>query len=165
MCSSDLRGLLDRAADAQLQVALLQQALIARIAFQPLAERGVGDGDHPLRALAQRAAAQVGGAVLGAAFVKATQYFMPAPWDFLASGLGLLVVLLALPGGLGAAFGRLRDELLRLRARRAGIRVPSLLADTLVTDENDDGAIPVADAVSAAVAGTAHAEDVTGVVD
>ena len=87
---------------------------------------------------------------------------LPAPWDFLASGLGLLVVLLVLPGGLGAACGRVRDALLRLRARRAGIRVPSLLADTLVTDET--GVAPEA-ALAAAVDGAAHAEDVTGVVD
>ena len=104
----------------------------------------------------------IGGAVLGAAFVKATQYFMPAPWDFLASGLGLLLVLLVLPGGLGAACGRARDELLRLRARRAGIRVPSLVADTRVDEEP---AITTEAAVTAAVDGAAHADDVTGVVD
>jgi len=104
----------------------------------------------------------IGGAVLGAAFVKATQYFMPAPWDFLASGLGLLLVLLVLPGGLGAACGRVRDELLRLRARRADIRVPSLVADTRIEDE---AAITTDAAAAAAVDGTAHADDVTGVVD
>ena len=35
-----------------------------------------------------------------------------------------------LPGGLGAAVGDARDGALRWYARRKGIRVPSLLADT-----------------------------------
>ena len=37
-----------------------------------------------------------------------------------------------MPGGLGAAFGDARDGALRWYARRKGIRVPSLVADTLV---------------------------------
>jgi len=42
------------------------------------------------------------------------------------------------PGGLGAALGDARDAALRWYARRRGIRVPSLLADTRVIE-------PVAD--------------------
>jgi hypothetical protein len=37
-----------------------------------------------------------------------------------------------MPGGLGAALGDARDGALRWYARRRGIRVPSLVADTLV---------------------------------
>jgi hypothetical protein len=37
-----------------------------------------------------------------------------------------------IPGGLGAMFGDARDGVLRWYARRNNIRVPSLLADTLV---------------------------------
>jgi len=39
-----------------------------------------------------------------------------------------------MPGGLGAALGDARDGALRWYARRKGIRVPSLLADTLVVE-------------------------------
>ena len=53
----------------------------------------------------------------------------------LATGAGLLLVLLLVPGGLGALFGDARDGALRWYARRKGIRVPSLLADTLVEPE------------------------------
>ena len=74
----------------------------------------------------------ISGAVLGATFVYGVQYFLPPEYAFLATGAGLLLVLLLVPGGLGALFGDARDGLLRLYARRKGIRVPSLLADTLV---------------------------------
>ena len=72
------------------------------------------------------------GAVLGAVYVYGTNWFLPSDWAILASGVGLLLVLMLLPGGLGAAVGDARDGLLRLYARRRGIRVPSLLADTRV---------------------------------
>jgi hypothetical protein len=74
----------------------------------------------------------ISGSVLGAAFVYGVQYFLPSEYAFLATGAGLLLVLLLVPGGLGALFGDARDGLLRMYARRKGIRVPSLLADTLV---------------------------------
>jgi len=74
----------------------------------------------------------ISGAVLGATFVYGVQYFLPAQYAFLATGAGLLLVLMLMPGGLGAAFGDARDGALRWYARRKGIRVPSLVADTLV---------------------------------
>jgi branched-chain amino acid transport system permease protein len=73
----------------------------------------------------------VGGAVIGAVFVKGIEYFLVQPeWAFLSTGVGLLLVLMILPGGLGAALGDARDGILRWYARRNNIRVPSLLADT-----------------------------------
>ncbi len=74
----------------------------------------------------------ISGAVLGAVFVYGVQYFLPSQWAFLATGAGLLLVLLLVPGGLGAMFGDARDGILRWYARRNGIRVPSLVADTRV---------------------------------
>ena len=74
----------------------------------------------------------IGGAVLGAIYVYGAQYFLPAEWGFLSTGVGMLLVLLLMPGGLGAALGDARDGALRWYARRRGIRVPSLLADTRV---------------------------------
>ena len=74
----------------------------------------------------------ISGAVLGAVFVYGVQYFLPFEYAFLATGAGLLLVLLLVPGGLGALFGDARDGVLRWYARRKGIRVPSLVADTLV---------------------------------
>jgi len=75
----------------------------------------------------------VGGAVIGAVFVKGIEYFLVQPeWAFLSTGVGLLLVLMILPGGLGAALGDARDGILRWYARRNDIRVPSLLADTRV---------------------------------
>jgi branched-chain amino acid transport system permease protein len=81
----------------------------------------------------------ISGAVLGAVFVYGVQYFLPSEYAFLATGAGLLLVLLLVPGGLGALFGDARDGMLRWYARRKGIRVPSLLADTLVEPEMPAG--------------------------
>jgi branched-chain amino acid transport system permease protein len=75
----------------------------------------------------------IGGAVIGAIFVKGIEYFLVQPeWAFLSTGVGLLLVLMILPGGLGAALGDARDGMLRWYARRHNIRVPSLLADTRI---------------------------------
>jgi branched-chain amino acid transport system permease protein len=75
----------------------------------------------------------IGGAVLGALWVKGIQFFLTQPeWALLSTGAGLLLILLLLPGGLGAAVGDTRDALLRWYARRKDIRVPSLVADTRV---------------------------------
>jgi branched-chain amino acid transport system permease protein len=79
----------------------------------------------------------IGGAVIGALYVYGVQYWLPPSlqeWRFFATGAGMLLVLLVLPGGLGAALGDARDGILRWYARRKGIRVPSLVADTRVAD-------------------------------
>ena len=105
---------------------VLQQQLLVSQTFTP---------DVSLRIFAMVVVGGLGsisGAVLGAAFVYGVQYFLPSEYAFLATGAGLLLVLLLVPGGLGALFGDARDGVLRWYARRKGIRVPSLLADTLV---------------------------------
>jgi branched-chain amino acid transport system permease protein len=69
------------------------------------------------------------GALIGALYVRGAQYFLPGNWSYLASGGGLLLVLMILPGGIGAAIADIRDAYLRWVARRRNMLVPSLLAD------------------------------------
>ena len=73
--------------------------------------------------------ASLPGAVLGAVYIKGAEWFLPGNWVFLASGVGVLAVLMVLPGGLGGALTQLRDEGLKAIARRRSLEVPSLLAD------------------------------------
>ncbi len=84
----------------------------------------------------------VPGALIGAAYLQGVTYFasdLPAAVrnlvTFLSTGLGVVVVLLALPGGLGSLLYGLRDRLLRDLATRKGIHVPSLIADSRTDDE------------------------------
>ena len=70
------------------------------------------------------------GAVLGSLFLNGGGWFLPDEWRLLPSAIGVLFVLLALPGGLGSLLYRGRDALLRSQARTHGITVSSLLADT-----------------------------------
>lgn len=69
------------------------------------------------------------GAVLGASYLLGTRWFLPLEWQFLASGIGVLLVLMLLPRGLGGLAFTVRDHALRWVAGRRGIVVPSLLAD------------------------------------
>jgi branched-chain amino acid transport system permease protein len=69
------------------------------------------------------------GALIGAFYVRGAQYFLPGNWAQLASGAGLLLVLMILPGGIGAAIADVRDAYLRWVANRRGLLVPSLVAD------------------------------------
>jgi len=69
------------------------------------------------------------GPVLGALYLQGGDHFLPERWQLLPTAIGVLAVLLALPGGLADLVYRLRDGFLRRLARRRGIVVPSLLAD------------------------------------
>ena len=69
------------------------------------------------------------GAVLGAVYVYGVQYLLPPGWSLLATGAGIVALLMFFPGGLGDLVYRGRDALLRLIAVRRGLLVPSLLAD------------------------------------
>jgi len=74
------------------------------------------------------------GALLGATYVHSVDFFLPNQWQFLATGVGLLFVLLIFPSGLGGVLADVRDGALRRVARRRGLVVPSLLADVRVEE-------------------------------
>jgi branched-chain amino acid transport system permease protein len=62
----------------------------------------------------------VPGALIGAAYVKGVQYFLPGYGALLSTGVGLVLLLLILPRGLGAVVFELRDRLAARLARRSG---------------------------------------------
>ncbi|HVT78887.1 MAG TPA: ABC transporter permease [Acidimicrobiales bacterium] len=73
--------------------------------------------------------------------------------QLMGSGLGLIIVLMFLPDGVGSLVFRLRDNLLRRLADRRGIVVPSLVADVrqaAVDDEPDIVAVAEDEFVGAA---------------
>ena len=71
----------------------------------------------------------VTGSAIGALFLKGGDWFLADAWRLFASSIGVLAVLLLVPGGLGGALFRARDLGLRWVARRHHIVVPSLVAD------------------------------------
>ncbi len=84
-------------------------------------------------------AGSLAGAVIGAVYVLGIP-LLPGlreidNIDLLSSGVGLLVLLLFLPGGLAEGFYRARDSFLRRVAAKHKIHVPSLIADSLVTED------------------------------
>jgi branched-chain amino acid transport system permease protein len=91
------------------------------------------------------------GALLGAVYIRGTQYFLPSQFQPLVTGVGLLFLLLFFPGGLGQLTYMLRDKYLRWVANRRQLLVPSLVADKRAAAHDDEEA-----AVEAAVA--AHPE-------
>jgi branched-chain amino acid transport system permease protein len=71
------------------------------------------------------------GAGLGSLYLNGAQWWLPgAQWQTLASAVGVLLVLMIIPGGIGDLAYRARDAVLRLVAQRRGLIVPSLVADT-----------------------------------
>ena len=61
----------------------------------------------------------LGGALLGALYLRGTRWFITSQeWQLLSTGVGVLVVLLILPGGLGSLWVKLRDVAVRLLTRR-----------------------------------------------
>ena len=61
------------------------------------------------------------GAVLGAIVLDGSRNFLSGAWALLPTSVGVLVVLMFLPGGLAELMYRLRDRLLGLVARRQGL--------------------------------------------
>jgi branched-chain amino acid transport system permease protein len=74
------------------------------------------------------------GALLGAIYIRGVAWFLPLGFRFLASGVGILLILIMIPGGLGSVMYQVRDLFLRTVARRRRIIVPSLIADTRSED-------------------------------
>ncbi|HYZ91804.1 MAG TPA: ABC transporter permease [Actinomycetota bacterium] len=74
------------------------------------------------------------GAVLGAVYLRGVQFFLPAEYQLLATGVGMLLLLLLFPGGLGQILFGWRDRFLRRVAARHKILVPSLVADRRVEE-------------------------------
>jgi hypothetical protein len=98
------------------------------------------------------------GAVLGAVYVRGAEIFLPPGWTLIASGFGILLLLMFVPQGLGGAVYGIRDAYLRRVAQRRGILVPSLLADKREAAEDAPVAIGTAlGGLSAAASTTAGA--------
>ena len=96
------------------------------------------------------------GGVLGAVFQRGSQWLLPAPWSFLASGLGVLIVLVSMPDGLGGLAFRIRDRFLAWAARRHG--VSNLALDRTHIGDGGSEAV-LAHAAAAVAAGTSVAGD------
>ena len=59
------------------------------------------------------------GGVLGAVFLRGSEWFITSPeWRLLSSAIGVLVVLLIIPGGLASLVIKIRDRLVTLILRR-----------------------------------------------
>jgi branched-chain amino acid transport system permease protein len=59
------------------------------------------------------------GGVLGAVFLRGSEWFITSPeWRLLSSAIGVLVVLLIIPGGLASLVIKIRDRLVMLILRR-----------------------------------------------
>lgn len=66
------------------------------------------------------------GALLGALYVEGAQYFLTGAAQLLATGAGLLVLLMVVPGGLGEILYSLRDWLVRRLAATRGVDAAAL---------------------------------------
>lgn len=69
------------------------------------------------------------GAILGAAYVRGVGQWVPGVGPLLATGIGLLIVLLLLPRGLADLVRRGRDVLVRQVAKKHGVAAVGLLSE------------------------------------
>ena len=91
----------------------------------------------------------LGGAFLGALYLRGTQWFITAPeWQLLSSGAGVLLVLLVLPGGLGGMWVRARDLVVH---RITGIAPGSTMAPDAVVPVPVPMPVPATSAPDAVV--------------
>jgi ABC-type branched-subunit amino acid transport system ATPase component/ABC-type branched-subunit amino acid transport system permease subunit len=94
------------------------------------------------------------GAVLGALFLFGARWFLDPEWQFLASGIGVLLVLLLAPGGLASLVYRGRDRWLQLVAARGGLAVAGFGPVAAVTGEGNGAVDGEADGNEAGNGGT-----------
>ncbi|MFZ4717928.1 MAG: ABC transporter permease [Ilumatobacteraceae bacterium] len=98
----------------------------------------------------------LGGAFLGALYLRGTRWFITDPaWQLLSTGFGVLLVLLVLPGGLGSLWVKLRDTVVRLLT---GHRVDEAHLLTQATGEVPAEAPATAGGVAASPEGAATPE-------
>jgi len=89
------------------------------------------------------------GGVLGAIFLEGGFFLLPGSWRFFTTSVGVLFVLLVIPGGLGSVLYKVRDIWLRWVADRRDILVPSMIADRRVESQTPDDEAAVAAAEAA----------------
>ena len=78
------------------------------------------------------------GVILGAVYVWGVTYFLPSNYSLLATGAGILVILMFFQQGLGGIMYSLWDAVLRRVAERRNLVVPSLFADRRTYDLSAD---------------------------
>jgi hypothetical protein len=83
----------------------------------------------------------LGGAIAGVIILDSVKLFGSQNFSFLASGFGILIILLFLPGGFAEGFFKMRDNFLRWVANRNDILVPSLVADRRVEPEEAEKSV------------------------
>jgi len=114
-----------------------------------LTSYGAGDSIDVFTASVVGGLGSLFGGVLGAVFLRGSQWFITAAeWRLLSSALGVLLVLLILPGGLASLVIRIRDRLVSLIVARepAGDdRAAGPTDATDATDATETGAGSVAD--------------------
>jgi branched-chain amino acid transport system permease protein len=90
------------------------------------------------------------GAVLGALYIQGSRWFLPIEWQLLASGFGILLVLLIIPGGLGGLALRLRDLWLERVAAKHGVDAAGISMTRLADDAGGSDAERAVEAATAA---------------
>jgi branched-chain amino acid transport system permease protein len=83
------------------------------------------------------------GAVIGALYLQGVRWFLRGDWQLLASGIGVMLVLLIVPGGVGSLWYRLRDRWLGWLARRHGVDAPGLRAAAEPSASEEEPAVLV----------------------
>jgi branched-chain amino acid transport system ATP-binding protein len=83
------------------------------------------------------------GVVIGAIYVWGTQYYLHGGFSLVASGLGILILLIVLPEGLGGLLYQLRDRLLRELARRKNIPLSGAVVPAAEPSGQDRGATAI----------------------
>ena len=87
------------------------------------------------------------GALIGAIYYEGCQYFLTGGAQLLATGAGLTLLIMFVPGGLGEILFNLRDLVLRRIAVARGLSVPFFTAragaagETILRPDDDTGAV------------------------